>query len=83
MYRQIFTPSKKNSKVSIAIPHEWYGQMVEIIAFPVSTPVVSQKKINDDAFYRLSGAWESDQDAEEMVAEIRATRTFRKKDLSF
>ncbi|GHV66037.1 hypothetical protein FACS1894199_08500 [Bacteroidia bacterium] len=83
MYRQVLTPSEKNSHISIAIPHEWYGQMIEILAFPVSATAVSpQKRIGDDNFYQLCGAWESDKSAEEMVAEMKAARTFREKDLS-
>ena len=35
MYRTIFTPSKQNCHVPITIPNEWYGQKVEVIAFPV------------------------------------------------
>ena len=85
MYRQVLTPSKKNSNISIAIPHEWYGQPIEILAFPISIPAVSpQEGIgDDDNFYRLCGAWESNQSAEEMVAELKAARTFREKDLPF
>lgn len=65
------------------MPHEWYGQMVEIIAFPISIPVIaSQEKIDDGDFFRLSGAWESDQSAEKMVADMKSARTFREKDLS-
>jgi hypothetical protein len=35
MYRQIVTPSEQNSIISFSVPNEWYGQEVEIIAFPV------------------------------------------------
>jgi hypothetical protein len=80
MYRQIFTPNEKNCSITLSIPREWYGQQVEVIAFPVST---SDKIETDDDFYRLCGAWESTQSAEEMVAELKAARKFREKDLSF
>jgi hypothetical protein len=40
---------------------------VEIIAFPVIEANKLQTSPNDDDFYRLSGAWESDQSAEEMA----------------
>ena len=36
MYRKIFTPSKLNSNIPFAIPSEWYGQLVEVIVFPIS-----------------------------------------------
>ena len=35
MYRKIFTPNEQNSNIPFTIPREWYGQPVEIIAFPV------------------------------------------------
>jgi hypothetical protein len=82
MYRQIFTPSEQNNNVSVTIPREWYGRPVEIIAFPVSMPSNLSQQTDDD-FYKLYGAWESDQSAEDMVAELKSARKFRKKDLSF
>ena len=82
MYRQIFTPTEHNSIIPVTIPREWYGQTVEIIAFPVSAPVESRKKNNDEDFMKLCGAWESDKSAEELVAEIRAARKFRERELA-
>jgi len=35
MYRQIFIPNEQNNNIPFVIPREWYGQPVEIIAFPV------------------------------------------------
>jgi len=35
MYRTIFTPSKLNNNIPFAIPSEWYGQLVEVIVFPI------------------------------------------------
>jgi hypothetical protein len=34
MVRQIFIPTKENNVITI--PREWYGQTVEVIAFPLS-----------------------------------------------
>jgi hypothetical protein len=34
MYRQIFTPTVGD--ISIPIPQSWYGQQIEVIAFPVT-----------------------------------------------
>jgi hypothetical protein len=42
MYRQIVTPNEQNSIISLPIPNEWYGQEVEIIAFPISNNRVPQ-----------------------------------------
>jgi hypothetical protein len=36
MYRTIFTPSKLNNNIPFAIPSEWYGQLVEVIVFPIN-----------------------------------------------
>jgi hypothetical protein len=35
MFRTIFTPSRLNNNIPFAIPNEWYGQLVEVIAFPI------------------------------------------------
>ena len=35
MFRKIFTPNKQNNSIPFVIPSEWYGQMVEVIVFPV------------------------------------------------
>jgi hypothetical protein len=83
MYRQVFIPSEQNSNIVFTIPHEWYGQWVELIAFPVATPTATEQKTDEDDFYKLYGAWESDQSPEEMIAELKSARKFRKKDLTF
>ncbi|MDR3198660.1 MAG: hypothetical protein LBU34_12405, partial [Planctomycetaceae bacterium] len=36
--------------------------------------------VTDEDFYGLCGKWESDQTAEEMIAELKAARHFREKD---
>jgi hypothetical protein len=80
MYRQIFIPTENNHTISI--PREWYGKTVEIIAFPVTSSPEAEP-ISDEEFFKLSGSWESDQTAEEMVAELKAARKFREKGLNF
>ena len=35
MYRQIFIPVEGSDVISLAIPSEWYGLPVEVIAFPI------------------------------------------------
>jgi hypothetical protein len=64
------------------IPSEWQGQSIEIIAFPVSPPSETPP-VSDDDFYALCGSWESAQGAEEMAAELKAARNFRKKNTTF
>jgi hypothetical protein len=67
MYRQIFKPTEYKHTIPVTIPREWHGQSVEIIAFPVETPSEMPTTADSD-FYKLCGAWESDQSAEEMAA---------------
>jgi hypothetical protein len=78
MYRQIFKPTEYNHTIPVTIPHEWHGQSIEIIAFPVATPSETPPT-DDDDFYKLCGAWESGQSAEDMAAELKASRNFREK----
>lgn len=82
MYRQIFIPSEQNNNIPFIIPREWYGQTIEIIAFPVSIVNDSQENAEDD-FFKLCGAWESEQSAEEMVTELKSARYFKERNLSF
>ncbi|MDR1415965.1 MAG: hypothetical protein LBJ57_00935 [Prevotellaceae bacterium] len=69
MYRQIFKPTEHDHTTLVRIPREWYGQTVEIIAFPITTPP-TMPSVTDEDFYKLCGAWESSQSAEEMAAEL-------------
>jgi len=83
MYRQIFIPTENNSSIpQVSIPYEWYNEEVEMILFPVKTNIKSKKLISDDDFMKLCGAWESNESAEEMAANLRASRHFREKNLS-
>ena len=75
MYRQIFTPTEYNSIIPVTIPREWYGKEVEVIAFPV-TLTVFQKETKEEKLMKLCGAWESDLSAEEIIAEIRNSRSY-------
>ncbi|MDR0692846.1 MAG: hypothetical protein LBF69_07415, partial [Prevotellaceae bacterium] len=79
MYRQIFKPTTYNHTIPITIPREWQGQSIEIIAFPVAAPYPEDAPVTDKEFYKLCGAWESDQSAEEMAADLKAARKFRER----
>jgi hypothetical protein len=46
MYRQIFTPNEQTGNIQLTIPREWYGQLVEIIAFSISSINKPQQKAN-------------------------------------
>ena len=80
MYRQVFIPNEKSNYIPFTIPREWYGQLIEVIAFPIFTKIEDN---NDEDFFKLCGAWESDQSAEEMVSELKSARKFKEKNLSF
>jgi hypothetical protein len=82
MYRQIFKPTEYNHTIPVEVPREWYGQTVEVIAFPIIVPSKTPSVVDED-FYKLCGAWESTQSAEEMAAEFKAARKFREKDTTF
>jgi len=82
MYRQIFIPNEKDNYIPFTIPNEWYGQLVEVIVFPIYTQNVLKEKTDDD-FFNLCGAWESNQSAEDMISEIKSARSFRERNVSF
>jgi len=81
MYRQIFIPNEYNNYIPFTIPHEWYGQMVEVIVFPIS--IINKEENTDEDFYKLCGSWDSEQSAEEMASELKSSRNFNKLNLSF
>jgi hypothetical protein len=35
MYRKVFTPNEQDNSIPLTIPREWYGQLIEVIAFPL------------------------------------------------
>lgn len=40
-------------------------------------------KVKDSKFEKLYGAWKSDKSADEIIADIKSSRSFRQKDLNF
>ena len=74
MYRKIFIPTEHNNTVPFTIPPEWYGKEVEFIAFPVELLKENKKKGKADIM-KYFGAWKTDESAEEIIAEIRNSRT--------
>jgi hypothetical protein len=59
-----------------------WGRMFEAVRVFVTAPFKKAKEANDD-FFRLAGAWESDKSADDMVAEIKAARHFKKEEEIF
>lgn len=49
----------------------------------LSKSLKTEKKSKDEDFYKSFGGFVSDKSAEEIVEEIKASRKFRKKDITF
>ena len=49
----------------------------------LSKSIKTDNKTKDENFYKTFGAWNSDKSAEEIIADIRASRKFREKDIKF
>jgi hypothetical protein len=82
MIRTVLTPD--SNLVAFPIPDVYVGKELEIIAFPHNEMFVAKPKKEviadaDPAF----GAWaDMDKSTEEICAEIRSSRTFRKTGLT-
>ncbi|MDR0792345.1 MAG: hypothetical protein LBE82_03485 [Chitinophagaceae bacterium] len=44
MHRQIFIPSEQNNAIPFIVPREWYGKLIEFIAFPVNEHLMEEGK---------------------------------------
>jgi len=75
MYRQIIIPTESNNVFPVTIPSEWYGKKVEITASPVENVSDENGENKKVDYMKYFGAWESDKSAEEIIAEIRSSRT--------
>ena len=49
----------------------------------LSKSLKTENKSREESFYKAFGAWTSDKSAEEIIADIRSSRRFRKKDIKF
>lgn len=49
----------------------------------LSKSLKTETKARDDQFYKSFGAFASDKSAEEIVADIKSSRKFRKKEIKF
>jgi hypothetical protein len=56
-------------------------RVIDLMVYKETT--ARSQPVTDEEFYKLSGAWESEQSAEEMVAELKAARKFRDKNIGF
>jgi hypothetical protein len=81
MIRTVFTPN--SNVINFPIPDKYIGTKLELMLFPVeevSEVNVERKEANDiDLSF---GAWaDMDKSTEEICAEIRNSRIFRKRDI--
>lgn len=87
MVRQVFTPTESNNDYLFAVPREWYGKMVEFIAFPINDEHINEtnnseqllENIADEHFKKLSESalakeWDAEEDEEwnELLDEMNA-----------
>jgi uncharacterized protein YjfI (DUF2170 family) len=49
----------------------------------LSKSLKKKKAVKDNSFYKAFGAFSSKKSAEEIIAEIKASRKFRKKEIKF
>jgi len=80
MLRTVYTPN--SNRISVPIPDKYIGIELEILVSPVSensTFKVEKKTIDVDLSF---GGWaDMDKTTEEICSEIRASRTFRNRNL--
>ena len=80
MLRTIYTPS--GNRISVPIPDKYIGTELEILVFPINeiyAPKVEKKTLDVDSSF---GGWaDMDKTTEEICSEIRASRTFRNRNL--
>jgi len=75
MYRTIFTPTAFNSTIPFTVPSEWYGKQIEFIVFPIEHRFEERKENEKTGIMKYFGAWKTDKSAEEIIADIRNSRT--------
>ena len=79
MYRQVFTPTAANHKIPFRVPQDWYGQEVEVIAFPTNYGATflpaKDKKVVKKGITKYYGAWKSEKSAEKIITDIYGSRT--------
>jgi len=79
MFRQVFIPTENNNRIPlVSIPHEWYGQEIEILVFPVKHEEKKNVETKEERLLKLCGAWKSEKSAEEIIANIYNSRTSEK-----
>ncbi|GHT00241.1 hypothetical protein FACS189421_12070 [Bacteroidia bacterium] len=81
MIRTVFTPD--SNLITFPIPNKYVGKELEITVFPIKDISLkkARKKVTTDIDPAF-GAWaDMDKSTEEICAEIKNSRTFRKRDL--
>ena len=80
MVRTVYTPD--SNLLSVPIPDRYIGTELEILVFPTNEISVSKAKIKTPDVDISFGGWaDMNKTTDEICSEIRASRTFRKREL--
>jgi len=80
MVRTVYTPD--SNLVKVPIPDRYIGTELEILVFPSNEVFVSKAKKKTLDIDKSFGGWaDMNKTTDEICSEIRASRTFRNRDL--
>jgi len=80
MVRTVYTPD--SNLVKVPIPDRYIGTELEILVFPINEVFVSKTKKKTLDIDKSFGGWaDMNKTTDEICSEIRASRTFRNRDL--
>ena len=79
MLRAVYTPN--NNLISVPIPDRYIGTELEVLVFPINEVFESNAKTELDVDISFGGWADMNKTTEEICSEIRASRTFRNRDL--
>jgi len=81
MVRTVYTPD--SNIVRVTIPDGYIGTELEILVFPINEALVSKAKKKTPDIDKSFGGWaDMNKTTDEICSEIRASRTFRNRDLT-
>jgi hypothetical protein len=79
MVRTVHTPD--SNFIRVPIPDRYIGTELEILVFPINEVFVSKAKMKTPEVDKSFGGWaDMDKTTDEICSEIRASRTFCKRD---
>ena len=81
MLRTVYRPD--SNLISVPIPDRYIGRELEILVFPTNEVLASTPKIKTTDVDISFGGWaDMNQTTEDICSEIKASRTFRNRDLA-